>query len=63
METMKADVTVENRPAYSPGKPISIIIEVDRGKTLMKINVVSKSEPHFLRKARSLLSASHWNLS
>ena len=63
MVTMKVDVMAENRPAYSPGERINATIEVNEGKTLTKINVVSKSEPYFLMKSRSRSSASRWNLS
>ena len=62
MATMKVDVTAENRPAYSPGILINAADRVDGRKALTKINVVSKSEPYFLRKSRSYSSASRWNL-
>ena len=49
--------------SLSPGILINATIGVDGGKTLTKINVVSKSEPYLVKKSWSCLSASRWNLS
>ena len=57
---IKADVTAENKAAYSPQIHE---IEVEVEEILTKIKVLFKSSPYFLLKSPSCSSAARLNFS